>query len=76
MKKQIISTKNAPSAVGPYVQGIKAGNTDKAVERLTIEYDWGVRCEARAGRMFLLWGDSVTEQYVHRARLIKFRRIT
>ena len=47
-----------------HIDGIKAGNTDKAVERLTIEYDWGVRCEARAGRMFLLWGDSVTEQYV------------
>ena len=26
MKKEIISTKNAPAAVGPYEQGIKAGS--------------------------------------------------
>ena len=27
MKKQIIKTKNAPSAIGPYNQAVKAGNT-------------------------------------------------
>ena len=26
MKKNVISTKNAPAAIGPYSQGIKAGN--------------------------------------------------
>lgn len=47
-----------------HIDGVNVGNTDKAKERIRIEYDWGVRCEARAGRNFLLWGDSVTEQYV------------
>ena len=27
MKKQIIKTENAPSAIGPYNQAVKAGNT-------------------------------------------------
>lgn len=41
MKKQIISTKNAPSAVGPYVQGIKAGNTVYVSGQLGIDVALG-----------------------------------
>jgi 2-iminobutanoate/2-iminopropanoate deaminase len=37
MSNQVINTKNAPAALGPYSQGIKAGNTVYVSGQLPIE---------------------------------------
>lgn len=41
MKREIINTKHAPAAVGPYVQGIKAGDTVFVSGQLGIDMATG-----------------------------------
>ncbi len=41
MKKEIINTKNAPSAIGPYVQGYKVGDFVYTSGQLPIDMDTG-----------------------------------
>ncbi|MDD2495941.1 MAG: RidA family protein [Tissierellia bacterium] len=42
MSNQVINTTNAPAAVGPYSQGIKAGNTIYVSGQLPIDPQTGV----------------------------------
>ena len=41
MKKQIIKTENAPSAIGPYNQAVKAGNTVYVSGQIPIDHTSG-----------------------------------
>ena len=41
MKKQIIKTKNAPSAIGPYNQAVKAGNTVYISGQIPLDHSSG-----------------------------------
>lgn len=45
MKKEVISTKNAPGAVGPYSQGIKSGNMCFLSGQLPIDPVTGIMPE-------------------------------
>ena len=41
MKKQIIKTENAPSAIGPYNQAVKAGDTVYISGQIPLDHTSG-----------------------------------
>ena len=47
MKREVIHTNNAPGAIGPYSQGIKAGNTIYVSGQLPINPETGDRERGR-----------------------------
>ena len=59
MSKQIISTPNAPAAIGPYSQAVKAGNLvylsgQIGLDPATMEMVDGVEAQALAGVLLAL----------------------